>query len=194
VLVDPDDDAARQVVDHLGARCLPVRRGSLYGAIVPEPRTPRERDDLVRMLRGARAAVGHGVPLDRLPRAGEVARVLAELRRTEQVTGDPVFADDHLDTIIVARDPGLLEALRSQVLAPLADLPDGARERLTETLASWLRHLGDRHAMAEDLSIHPQTVRYRMAQLHERYGDRLDSPRERARLFLALTWAGPRHH
>jgi DNA-binding PucR family transcriptional regulator len=42
--------------------------------------------------------------------------------------------------------------------------------------------------MAEELSIHPQTVRYRLAQLQERFGDALESPRSRARLFLALQW------
>jgi DNA-binding PucR family transcriptional regulator len=51
--------------------------------------------------------------------------------------------------------------------------------------------MGDRQAIAEELSIHPQTVRYRMAQLKELYGDRLDDPRSRARLFLALEWPLP---
>jgi DNA-binding PucR family transcriptional regulator len=54
-----------------------------------------------------------------------------------------------------------------------------------------LRHMGDRAAVAEELHIHPQTVRYRLAQLRERFGDQLDSPRSRARLFLALVWAVP---
>jgi hypothetical protein len=196
VLVDPDDEVARQVVDRLGTDCLPVRPGvdrgehgaRLWGAIVPEPDTLRGRAGLARQLQGAGAVVGYAVPLAKLPRSCEVARTVADLRRAGVVRGDPVFADEHLDTIIVWRDPPLVEALRAQVLAPLDDLPPGTRERLVETLRCWLRHQGNRHAMAEELSIHPQTVRYRLAQLQERFGDELDSPRSRARLFLALQW------
>jgi hypothetical protein len=188
VIVDPADQVARQVVDHLGSGCLPVRQRDLYGAIVPDPHTPPARARLARQLRGASAVVGYAVPLDRLPRTVEVVRVVADLRRSGMVAGDPVFADEHLDTIIVWRDPGLTEALRHQVLAPLDAVSPGVRARLTETLTSWLRHQGDRQAMAVDLRIHPQTVRYRMAQVRDLFGDALESPRERARLFLALTW------
>lgn len=188
VLVDPDDEAARQVVDRLGGDCLPVRTDQLHGAIVPDPGTPRGRTSLATRLQGAGAVIGYAVPLARLPRSCEVAGIVADLRRAGLVKGDPVFADEHLDTIIVWRDTALIEALREQVLAPLADLPDGTRERLVETLRSWLRHQGSRSAMAAELSIHPQTVRYRLAQLQERFGDALESPRSRARLFLALQW------
>lgn len=188
VLVDPTDEAARQVVDRLDSNCLPVRTDTAYGAIVPDPDAPGARRSLMRQLRRSGAVVGYAVPPERLPRTVEAARVVLDLRREGLVDGDPVFADEHLDTIIVGRDRGLVDALRHQVLAPLDDLSESTRERLTETLASWLRHQGDRHAMAEELSIHPQTVRYRMTQIRELFGDRLDSPRDRARLFLALSW------
>lgn len=188
VLVDPGDDTARRLVDGLGGNCLAVRQADVYGAIVPNVHTTSGRTNLARQLRGAGAVVGYVVPLDRLPRSAEVARVVEDLRRQGMVTGDPVFAEEHLDTIIVWRDPALTEALRRGVLAPFADLPETVRERLVDTLTSWLRHQGDRHAMAAELSIHPQTVRYRMAQVRELLGDALDSPRERARLFLALSW------
>src|SRR5699024_5592153 len=96
--------------------------------------------------------------------------------------------EEHLDTIIVWRDPALLEAMRSQVLAPLAELTAGTRARLEETLRCWLRCQGDRRQMAQALRIHPQTVRYRLGQLREHFGEALDEPSSRARLFLALQW------
>jgi DNA-binding PucR family transcriptional regulator len=34
--------------------------------------------------------------------------------------------------------------------------------------------------------VHPQTVRYRLRQLRDRYGDRLDDPQERFTLELTL--------
>ena len=46
-------------------------------------------------------------------------------------------------------------------------------------------------AVAEELHIHPQTVRYRLAQLRELFGDALDEPDNRRRLTLALAWGHP---
>ncbi|WP_312858215.1 helix-turn-helix domain-containing protein [Pseudonocardia pini] len=90
------------------------------------------------------------------------------------------------------RDSRLLEVLRAQVLRPLEASAPASRERLCETLASWLRHLGDRQAVAAELHIHPQTVRYRLARLHELFGPQLDDPDVRSRLLLALAWGAPR--
>jgi sugar diacid utilization regulator len=188
-LVDPDDDAARQVIDGLGPENLPVRGSTRYGAIIPEGDDAAGRLHLRRVLRGAHAVVGAVVGLDRLPRSTEIAEIAARLCREKVIeAGDPVFADEHLATIIVWRDPLLLDKLRGQVLAPLEGLPEAARARLLETLVSWHRHMGDRKAIAEELHIHPQTVRYRLAQLRDHFGDELDDPRSRARLFLALQW------
>lgn len=188
VLIDPDDTAARKVLDRLGPGSLRIRTPELYGAIVPGPSGPAGRAQLVKQLQGADAVVGSAVQLHNLPRSTEVAQVAARLARAGVLHGDPVFAEEHLDSIIVWRDEALLEVLRRRALAPLDDLPDGSRERLLETLTCWLRHQGDRQTMAEELSIHPQTVRYRMAQLHEIFGEQLDDPDSRARLFLVVQW------
>jgi DNA-binding PucR family transcriptional regulator len=42
--------------------------------------------------------------------------------------------------------------------------------------------------VAEDLHVHPQTVRYRLNQLRERFGPTLNDPAQRASLLLALGW------
>ncbi|HET8604270.1 MAG TPA: helix-turn-helix domain-containing protein [Marmoricola sp.] len=188
VLVDGEDEQSRKVVGRLDPAALPVRRGGIYGAIVPEPAGQGRRLQLSRELHGARAVVGNTVPLEYLPRSVEIARIAARLRETGVLQGDPVFADEHLDAVIVWRDEDLVNALRREVLAPLEGQTEGAKVRLTETLSSWLRHMGDRQAIAEELRIHPQTVRYRVAQLRELFGTRLDDPHSRARLFLALQW------
>ena len=188
VLVDANTDVARRVLSHVDAGSLPVRHEHLSGLIVPDPGLSGRREQLRRALRGANAVVGHTVPLENLPRSVTIAQIAVRLKQQGILTDDPVFADEHLDTIIVHRDERLMGFLREQLLAPLDDLPAGARERLIETLTAWLRHMGDRTAIAEELHIHPQTVRYRVAQLRERFGDQLDSPRSRARLFLALVW------
>jgi DNA-binding PucR family transcriptional regulator len=97
---------------------------------------------------------------------------------------DPVLVEEHLDTVIVHRDPRLLDLLREQYLAPLDDASPASRLMLRETLRSWLRNMGDRAAMAEELHVHRQTVRYRLGRLSELFGSALQDPDQRARLML----------
>ncbi|MCX5043743.1 helix-turn-helix domain-containing protein [Aldersonia sp. NBC_00410] len=188
VLVDQSDGAARTVVDRLDALCLPIRTPILYGAIVPGPLGRDRRARLAEVLRGAKAVVGPVVPLAVLPASTRLPQVAMDLQRRGLLAGDPIFVNENLDTLIVHRDPRPINALRRQVLAPLADLAPATRERLTETLVAWLRHMGDRSAVADELFVHPQTVRYRLTQLRTHFGGALDSPRARAQMLLALEW------
>jgi DNA-binding PucR family transcriptional regulator len=68
----------------------------------------------------------------------------------------------------------------------LADLRPATQQKLAETLRSWLLHQGRRDDVAAALFVHPQTVRYRMGQIRELYGDRLDDPDTVRDLTLAL--------
>ena len=60
------------------------------------------------------------------------------------------------------------------------------RERLVETLEVWLECQGEVRPTAERLHVHTQTVRYRVAQLRELLGDRLQTPDGRLELELAV--------
>ncbi len=191
ILIDPDNPVGQAMLSRLDSSCLLIRRQRLLGAVVPDPVRPGRRKRLAQTLRGAGAVVGHPVALEHLPASVQIAEIAVSLQRGGVLEDDPVFADEHLDAIIVHRDPRLLAALRRTVLAPLEGLPQAVQERLIETLTSWLRHFGDRQAIAADLHVHPQTVRYRMGQLHTLFGQVLDTPAGRARLGLALTWSRP---
>ena len=57
---------------------------------------------------------------------------------------------------------------------------------MRETLRAYLDHRGNAAAMATDLHLHPQTVRYRLRQLRELFGDELEDPEARFELELAL--------
>ena len=94
--------------------------------------------------------------------------------------------ETHLTELVLHADPEALADLRAQVLAPLADLRPATAEKLTDTLRSWLLHHGRREEVAAELFVHPQTVRYRMGQLRELYGDRLDDPAQVLALTVAL--------
>jgi hypothetical protein len=175
----------------LDSSWLVIPRSSLHGAVVPDPSGPGRRGRLAETLRGAGAVVGHTVGLDHLPVSLQIAEIAAALQRGGVLHDDPVFVDEHLDAILVHRDPQLLAALRAQTLAPLNGLSPLVQDRLVETLASWLRHFGDRREMAGELHVHPQTVRYRMNQLQSLFGSTLNSPVVRAQLGLALVWGRP---
>lgn len=188
VLVEPDDASGRRALSRLDGRALPIRRPPLFGAVVPATARSGERAALTGLLRGAHATVGAAVPPERLAQSLHLAEIAARLTKEHLLSDDPVFVADHLDAIIVHRDRPLLDALGDQVLAPLDALSPSSRERLRETLRSWLRHMGDRRAMAEELHVHPQTVRYRLGRLQELFGALLDDPQFRARLMLAVAW------
>ena len=101
-------------------------------------------------------------------------------------TAAPLDTEHHLASLVVSADPEALADLRARALAPLATLRPATAEKLEATLRSWLLHQGRREDVAADLFVHPQTVRYRMSQLRELYGDDLDDPETVLALTLAL--------
>lgn len=110
------------------------------------------------------------------------------LRAVEQGLGpsEPVDTERMLVELVLGSDPEALADLRAQVLAPLDDLRPASRDKLVDTLRAWLLHHGRRDDVAAALFVHPQTVRYRMGQLRELYGERLDDPRTILELTVAL--------
>ena len=94
---------------------------------------------------------------------------------------DLVTAAAGHDVIALARAD-----LAARVLAPLQELRPKSAARLRETLRAWLDHPGQVQAVAERLHVHPQTVRYRLKQLRELFGARLEDPDSRFELSLAL--------
>jgi DNA-binding PucR family transcriptional regulator len=97
--------------------------------------------------------------------------------------------EEHLAELILSSDLDALADIRREVLAPMAHLRPAAAEKLTETLRAWLLHQGRRDQMAAALFLHPQTVRYRMGQLRELYGEELNDPATVLSASIALgTW------
>jgi len=160
-------------------------------ALVPDPEGPGRLRSLRRALRGAGAVLGPSVPLDRVPVSLARARDLAELVRAGLVEGGGVLRwSDHLPTLLLTRDPALVAELARTRLAPLAGLRAPQRERMADTLLAWLESGLNANEAADRLRIHPQTVRYRMRQLEELFGERLRDPAERFELELVLRARG----
>jgi hypothetical protein len=142
------------------------------------------RPQLLRALGDRRAVVGPGRPWTAV--ASSYQRALRTHRLVTPVGNAPIDSEQHLVTLVLGADLEALADLRAQVLAPLAALRPSATERLTETLRSWLLHQGRRDSIAADLTVHAQTVRYRVTQLREAYGDRLSDPQTILALTVAL--------
>jgi DNA-binding PucR family transcriptional regulator len=152
----------------------------------------RSRPALMRSLGEREAVVGPARPWDEVH--SSYARALRALQLGLTAAGpEPLDTEARLADLVLCADETALADLRAQALAPLADLGAGAREKLTETLRSWLLHHGRREAIAAELFVHPQTVRYRMGQLRELYGSRLEDPRAVLELTIALGAPSPVH-
>ena len=156
--------------------------------LVPDPDGPGRPAALGRALRGWPAAIGPAVPLARAVMSLRWARQALALARTGVIAADggPVHCDQHLSTLLILADEDLAAALGRSRLAPLARLRPGQRDRIAETLLAWLQ-LGENAAeVAHRIHVHPQTVRYRLRQIQELFGDQLRDPDRRFELQLAL--------
>jgi hypothetical protein len=171
--------------------------------LVPDPDGPGRRRRLEADLRGWLAmasagngapwlaAVGPAMPLARASSSLRWARHALDLARrgTSGLTGEgqgAVWCDDHLVTQVLLADAELASLLSQRVLAPLRGLRPEAAARLADTLLAWLESADNAETAARRLHVHPQTVRYRMRQLTELFGDLLDDPDGRFRLQVAL--------
>lgn len=176
-----------RVAAHLPAGSLSATIEDASIALIPDPGAPGRRAEIERALRGRPGALGTPVPWEQAHRSAERALAIHRIRESGLLSSDGLLAaDDHLVALLTLSDPGLLDDLAARRLAPLATLTEGASERLELTLLTWLDHQGVVKEAAEALHVHPQTVRYRVAQLRELFGSELDEPEARYELLLAL--------
>ncbi|MEU8548962.1 helix-turn-helix domain-containing protein [Streptomyces roseoverticillatus] len=153
--------------------------------LIPDP-SPATQTVLHASLSGHTAAVGPVVPLAEAGSALRWARSLLHLsqeRHGHRV--GVVYVEEHLTTLLLMQDELLSQALATQCLQPLDDLPRRRRERLSSTLLAWLQE-GSASQAAQALDVHPQTIRYRMRQIEELFGRTLREPHRRFELELAL--------
>jgi hypothetical protein len=155
--------------------------------LFPDPEGPGRQDQLRRAAGTATVALGSAVPPEQAAKSWELAKALLLATRIGAVEGDGLLqAEDHLADLLLTGNPHLTSLLAARCLAPLGDLTPKARKRMRESALAHVRHHGNAVAMADELKIHPQTARYRIARLKELFGDDLDDPDARFELELAL--------
>lgn len=178
---------ADRLASRLGGEAIAAAEGLVAVAWVPDPQAPGRRGQLEAALDGMPAALGPAVGVGRAPVSLARARAAHALVLDGRLPVGLAVADEHLAALMLhGGDATLATDLAARALAPLAELRPGPRARLRETLSTWLDHPGQVQRVAAELHVHPQTVRYRVAQLRELFGDRLENADARFELALAL--------
>jgi hypothetical protein len=155
--------------------------------IVPDPDGPGRAAALRRATAELPTALGPTVAPGDAHRSLRWARLTVTLVERGVIPSEyPTRVADHLAAVILHQDDELAGELIRTRLAPLEALPGNECRRMLETLSAWLAHQRQTPAIAAELHVHPQTVRYRVNRLRELLGDALDTPDGRFELELAL--------
>jgi len=155
--------------------------------LIADPDAPGRLERVRRAVGGRLAAIGPTEPWADTGESWSRAVRCVRLARAHHLPdGGLIVAAQELGVLAVHADATLVRDLAAARLAPLAGLTPAARRRHEATLLAWLRHQGSVPAVAAELHVHPQTVRYRLARLRERFGVALDDPDGRFELELAL--------
>jgi hypothetical protein len=181
------ESALAQVARKLPADVLATQLEESGCVFVPDPDGPGRAAILRRAASSAPLAIGPTTTPGQLRDSWDLAK--ATLRAMEAGTvqaSGAARAEDHLADLLLFEGSALAGRISARRLAPLAPLTERARERMRETALAYLRHRGNAVAMAAELHVHPQTARYRIARLHELFGDDLDDPDVRFELEIAL--------
>jgi hypothetical protein len=144
----------------------------------------RDRATLRRALASSTAIIGPARPWAQAHLS--YARTVQAHRLGLAQESGPVDTEAHLVELVIGAEPAALADLRARALAPLDTVTSASREKLAATLRAWVLHHGRRDDIAAALFVHPQTVRYRMGQLRDLYGERLSDPRFVLELTIAL--------
>lgn len=112
ILIYPDNELARTLLNRLGPACLRLRRAQTLVAIMPDPEGAGQHIHLTQTLRGTAAVIGTTVALNKLPTSLSLAQQALRLRQARVLTGDPLFIDRHLRAMVAHHDQRLLAQVR----------------------------------------------------------------------------------
>jgi hypothetical protein len=181
-----DHRDAERLAGRIGEGSIAARIDELVCVLIPDPDAPGRRARIATALEERTAALGSTVRWAEAARSHARALRCARLQQAGILPGGLIVAGEQLAALALHADGAALSELAERRLEPLASLTPLQRERLETTLLAWLRQQGSVPAVAAELHVHPQTVRYRLGRLRERFGDALDDPDVRFELELAL--------
>ncbi|MEU8797397.1 helix-turn-helix domain-containing protein [Spirillospora sp. NPDC048819] len=156
--------------------------------IVPDPEGPGRGRLLDPALRDWIAAMGPTVRVEDAAKSLRWAREALPLARRGVLPTDRLIrCADHMPALVMFQDEELVRTVAELRLAPLKAVRPRHRERLMRTLLACLQNGFNATEVAHRLHVHPQTVRYRLHQLEDLFGGRLDAPETRLEMEMALT-------
>lgn len=162
---------------HLAEPCL----------IVPDPEGPGRSQILEQRLTGWTAAIGPTVEVTELAKSLRWARQALDLAGQGLIDGaEPIAAERHMPIIVMMQERELVERVINRRLAPLFTVRPVHRYRLAETLLISLECGFNATEVSGRLHLHAQTVRYRIRQLEELFGDSIHATSGRLELHMAL--------
>ncbi|MFC0042662.1 helix-turn-helix domain-containing protein [Actinomadura rayongensis] len=159
--------------------------------VMPDPDGPGQAERLTGMLAGWSGAVGPAVP------PGEARVSLHWARRALELPADPcggddaqrgglVRAEERVADLLLEAGGRLTEIVAARRLEPLTRTRSRHGVRLAVTLLECLKNGFNATGAAAALHVHPQTVRYRLGQLHDLLGFDIEDPEIRLELMLLL--------
>ncbi|WP_156722568.1 helix-turn-helix domain-containing protein [Streptomyces apocyni] len=155
--------------------------------VVPEPDAAGRPELLKRAMTGWSGAIGPPVPLVDAAKSLRWAEAAVRLMERGLLPGGEVlFCTEHTEALVLLQPEELIDDLARRCLAPLTHCGPAHGRRLAETLLAWLETRGGAPEVAARLGVHPQTVRYRLRQIRELWGDEVDDPDRRFELELVL--------
>ncbi|MET8824852.1 helix-turn-helix domain-containing protein [Streptomyces sp. NPDC004610] len=155
--------------------------------VVPEPTAAGRSELLQRALGGWAGAIGPPVALADAAKSLRWAEAAVKLmERGLLPAGEMLFCTEHTEALVLLQPEELIDDLAVRCLAPLVHCGPTHGRRLAETLLAWLETRGGAPEVAGKLGVHPQTVRYRLRQIRELWGDEIDDPDRRFELELVL--------
>jgi PucR C-terminal helix-turn-helix domain/GGDEF-like domain len=181
------EDALADIARRLPAESLAAALDGSGCILFPDPQGPRRAKLLERAAGDTLFAIGPAGPSTDLPVSWQLAKAALHAAEAGALpAAGPFRVDDRLVDLLLFEGGPLVERIAARHLAPFEPLTPKARERMRETALAYVRHGGNSVAMARALNLHPQTIRYRVAQLRELLGDDLDDPDARFELEIAL--------
>ncbi|MFJ5674753.1 helix-turn-helix domain-containing protein [Streptomyces sp. NPDC093097] len=184
VLLRPDREAVAPAVADGILLDMECERPRL---VVPDPEAPGRRELLARAAAGWSGAIGPAVALLDAGKSLRWAAAAVDLmERGLLPAGELLQCTEHTEALVLLPPGELIDDLTRRRLAPLAHCGPAHGRRLAETLLAWLETRGGAPEIALRLGVHPQTVRYRLRQIRELWGEEVDDPDRRFELELVL--------
>lgn len=184
VLLRPSRESVAPAV---GAEILLDMESEQPLMVVPDPSLPGRPEQLRRATKGWTGAIGPTVPLAEAAKSLRwAAAAVGLMERGLLPAGGLLHCTEHTEALVLLPPEELIGDLTARCLAPLAGCGPTQGRRLAETLLAWLETRGGAPEVAARLGVHPQTVRYRMRQIRELWGEEVDDPDRRFELELVL--------